>query len=321
MPTMPGPIEPDILVVGIATVDAIASPVDEFPRPGGLRFADAFRLSTGGCAVNVAIALARLGVPCDLVARVGRDAFGSFVAAELERHGVGPERLVRDGERPTAFTFVAVRSDGERSFVHVRGANAALARADVPAPTLHRRRFVLLTGIMLMDALDGAPAAELLRDARTAGAVALLDTVFVESAGATEWRRRVLPALPHTGWFVPSEPEAAAISGERDPARAARWFRAHGARGVVVKLGAAGAWCLAPDGSEAHVPPCRVEHVADTTGAGDCWCAGFLAGLRMGLDARRAVLLGNSVAAASIQTTGATAGVPPLTDVLRGLPP
>src|SRR5512140_1543510 len=171
----------DILIIGIATVDAIGRPIDEFPGPGGLRFFDHLTMSTGGCAINCSIALAKLGVPCDVIARVGTDMLGDFVVAELTRHGVAADAIARDPAVSTAFTFAAVAAHGERCFLHTVGADARLGRADVSPQALRGRRLVFVTGTMLMNSLDGEPTAALLSDARAAGAVTLLDTVYVES--------------------------------------------------------------------------------------------------------------------------------------------
>jgi sugar/nucleoside kinase (ribokinase family) len=302
----------DILVIGIATVDAIGRPIDAFPGPGGLRFFDRLTMSTGGCAINCSIALAKLGVPCDTIARVGADLLGEFIVAELARHGLSTAGIVRDPQASTAFTFVCVASTGERSFFHTMGADARLCRADVPSASLHGRKLVFVAGTMVMDDLDGEPTAALLAEARAAGATTLLDTVYVETASRAAWQKRVLPALPHVDYFIPSHAEARAISGLEDPSAIARDFQSHGARHIVIKLGAEGAFCRSPDGREEHVPALRVANVVDTTGAGDCWSAGFLAGLRGGQPIASAARLGHAVAAQGIQAAGATAGVRPL---------
>lgn len=305
----------DILIVGIATVDAIARPVDEFPRPGGLLFFKHLTMSTGGNAVNCSIALAKLGVPCNVVARVGTDMLGDFVLAELTRHGVSTDGIVFDDSTSTAFTFAAVASNGERCFLHTTGADARLCRADVPPERLRGRKLVFVTGTMLTDSLDGQPTAELLADARAAGAATLLDTVYVESAPAEEWCRRVHPALPQVDYFIPSHPEARAISAREDLSEIAKDFQARGARNVVIKLGERGVFCRDGQDRERLVPAFRVEPVVDATGAGDCWSAGFLVGLRTGLALEQAAQLGNAVAAHGIQAPGATAGVKPLAQI------
>ncbi|MBI5864035.1 MAG: carbohydrate kinase family protein [Planctomycetes bacterium] len=270
-----------IVIIGIATVDALGRPVDEFPKPGGLRFFDELTLATGGCAVNCAVALARLGVKCALVTRVGKDVFGDFVIAELIRNRVNVDSVVHDSSVNTSFSFAAVRS-----------------------------------GSMLMDSLDGPPTAELLATARAAGATTLLDTVFVESSPQSEWERRIGPALPHLDYFLPSLPEARALSGLTEPAEIARAFLSRGTRNVIIKLGAAGVYCRSTAGEEFRVAAEPVERVVDATGAGDCWSAGFLAGLAAGLAFDRAARVGNAVAACGIQAVGATNGVRPMPGLL-----
>lgn len=298
-----------IVIIGIATVDALGRPVDEFPRPGGLRFFDELTLATGGCAVNCAIALARLGVACRLVTRVGGDILGDFVVAELGRNGVATDGVIRDASVNTSFSFAAVRSDGERAFLHTTGANARIRPADLPTGGFHGDPLLFVAGSMVMDALDGPPTAELLAAAQTAGATTLLDTVYVETAPQAEWERRIGPALPHLDYFLPSLPEARALSGLTDPAEIARRFRSRGTRNVIIKLGAEGVYCLAATGAEFRIPAEPIERVVDATGAGDCWSAGFLAGLATALPLERALRAGNVVAACGIQSVGATSGV------------
>ncbi|MCG3124045.1 MAG: putative sugar kinase YdjH [Phycisphaerales bacterium] len=306
-----------ILVVGIAVVDAIARPVDAMPAPGGLRFFDDLTMTTGGCAVNCAIALSRIGVACDIVARVGRDPLGDFVVSELERGGVSTRHIVRDADRSTSFSFVAVPANGERAFLHTTGANATLAPADVPASLLSNTRLVFVAGTMLMDSLDGTPTAELLAGARAAGARTMLDTVYVEGRTRDQWRRRVEPALERLDYFVPSRAEAAALAGTDDVRDAAAMFRDAGARNVVIKLGAEGAACLDEHGSYTLVRAFRADRVVDATGAGDCWSAGFLAGLEQGLAPVNAVRLGNAVACVSVQSAGATTGIRSMEQVMQ----
>ena len=143
----------------------------------------------------------------------------------------------------------------------------------------------------------------------------MLDTVYVESATSEDWRRRVGPALSQLDYFIPSYAEARALTGRDDPAAIARALRSDGARNVVIKLGGRGVLCRSADGSEALVPAFKVDEVVDTTGAGDCWSAGFLIGLQSGLPIDQAARLGNAVAAHGIQAPGAATGVKSLATV------
>jgi sugar/nucleoside kinase (ribokinase family) len=261
------------------------------------------------------MALAKLGTACEVVTRVGRDVLGDFVVAELERHNVPTGGVVRDADASTAFTFAAVGSDGERRFLHTVGANAKICRADVPSERLASGGIVFVAGTMLMDTLDGEETAALLARARAGGATTLLDTVYVESAASEEWRRRVGPALPELDYFIPSYAEARALTGRDDPPAIARALQADGARHVVIKLGGRGVFCRDADGRETLVPAFQVDEVVDTTGAGDCWSAGFLIGWQSALPIEQAARLGNAVAAQGIQAAGAATGVKSLESV------
>jgi len=84
---------------------------------------------------------------------------------------------------------------------------------------------------------------------------------------------------------------------------------------VVIKLDADGAFCREADGAETYVPAYRVDNVVDTTGAGDCWSAGFLAGLLDDLPVPEAAALGNATAAHCIQAPGASTGIVPLEQI------
>lgn len=306
---------PDILIAGIAVVDAIARPVDQFPAPGGLRFFDNLSISTGGCAINAAIALSKLGIPADVAARVGADMLGDFISSELHKHELSTRLLKRDESRTTSFSFAAVNASGERSFLHTTGANAALCRDDIPLDEVRTRKYLFIAGSMLMDTLDGPQTADLLREAQRSRVTTLLDTVYVESAPPLEWQRRIAPALLHLDYFIPSLPEARALSGLDDPAAAAHAFQKTGAKNIAIKLGPRGVFLLDADRREQTIPAFPVEKVIDSTGAGDCWSAGLLAGLSTGLDFHAAARLGNAVAACGIQAPGATSGIQSLAEV------
>ncbi len=303
----------DILVIGIAAADVIAAPIDGYPSPGGLRTFSSLTLASGGCAVNVAIALARLGVPADVITRAGSDLFGAFLRGELEKHGVDPSGVVQD-EGQSPFTFVALGTSGQRSFFHFRGSNDRLCAEDVPDAALARRRLVMVAGSMAMRRMDGGGTRRLLERARAAGARTLLDTVFVEGLPAAGWLEVLAPCLPLVDCFAPSLPEACAMTGLAEPAAIAARLMELGAGSVALKLDARGAFCRDAAGRETHVPACAVQ-VVDSTGAGDCFCAGLLAGLQKGLPLPEAARLGNAVAACGIEQKGATDGVPPLAEV------
>src|SRR5437870_8273125 len=98
----------DIVNVGICCVDAIAQTISDYPPPGGLRLFDKLTLTTGGNALNCSIALGKMGVPCEMIVKVGDDALGEFVIAEAQKYNVGTHGLIRGRGIHTPYTFVCV---------------------------------------------------------------------------------------------------------------------------------------------------------------------------------------------------------------------
>lgn len=306
----------DIVNIGITTVDAIAQTIDSFPPPGGLRLFDKLTLTTGGNATNCSIALGKMGVACDIIVKVGGDALGDLVISEVKRYGVGSDGIIRAAGLHTPYTFVCVFKDGQRSFFHTQGTNGTLCYDDINLDMVRRAKFCFVTGAMVMATFDGQQTARVLAEAQHAGVATLLDTVYLDAAPRELWHRNIYPVLPHLDYFVPSLSEARAITGLDDPPAMARLFQAMGCKNVVIKLDARGVYCRDVRGVEDYVASYQVDDVVDTTGAGDCWCAGFLAGLRGGLSIPEAALLGNATSAHCIQAAGASTGIVPLDQII-----
>jgi sugar/nucleoside kinase (ribokinase family) len=89
-----------------------------------------------------------------------------------------------------------------------------------------------------------------------------------------------------------------------------------GCRGAVIKLAERGAYYAHADGRRGIVSAFRADPVVDTTGAGDSWAAGFIAGLRGDMGLVESIELANATAAMDIRHTGASAGVVNLDETL-----
>ena len=299
---------PDVVCLGILVADAVARPVDAPPLRGKLSVVDELTLHGGGCALNTASGLTRLGLRADVAGKVGADAFGDFLLDLLDARGIGRAGVVRDPESATSASVVLVSSDAERTFIHCPGASGAI-RADELDPELcFAGRALHVAGSLVMEQLDGEPTGLILAEARARGVHTSLDTVFDPTG---RWQR-VLPSLAHADLVCVSLSEAQAITGERDPARAAAWLRDHGAGDVAVKLGPDGCF-IAGAGFEGPVPPPAVEAV-DGTGAGDAFVAGLLYGRLAGWPLERAARLANAVGALATTVVGASEALPTLAE-------
>ena len=116
----------DVVCLGILVADVLARPVDALPESGSLAGIDEIALRGGGCALNTATALARLGLRPAVAGKVGEDPFGDFLVSLLDERGLDRRAVVRDPSVPTSATVVLVAADGERTFLHLPGANGAL---------------------------------------------------------------------------------------------------------------------------------------------------------------------------------------------------
>jgi sugar/nucleoside kinase (ribokinase family) len=237
-----------------------------------------------------------------LVARAGDDAAGRGAVAELSEAGVDA-RVTLDPERSTGTCVVVIGADGERTMLPDRGANLALAADDLPADVFVPGGHLHLSGYVLLH--DGPRPAGLaaLDRARAAGM-----TISVDPASAAPLRATGAEAA--LGWIagadalLPNVDEAAVLTGEDDPERAARaLIERAGAREVIVTLGADGA--LWTDGSTVLRLAAPTTEVVDTTGAGDAFAAGWLAARRDGADPRSALEAACATGARAVGRTGA----------------
>ena len=295
----------EVLCVGIAVADVMAKAIDALPDWDRLGTFDHIEHHIGGCAVNTAVDLVRLGVPAAVSACVGRDGAGAFVRQSLIDAGVGTAGLVETDEAATSYTFVMIGSDGRRRYLHHVGANARFAEAHVPPELLTGVRVVHVGGSLLMPAMDGEPTARLLARAKGQGAITSLDTAFNPNVEA---RALIEPCLPYLDIFIPSIEEARAITAESAPEALLDWSAARGVRTLGVKLGSEGCLLRTPQGVKRH--PAFSVPVVDGSGAGDAFMAGFLYGVLQGWDIDESARFADATAAHCIQVIGCSAGVP-----------
>jgi sugar/nucleoside kinase (ribokinase family) len=294
-----------ILCLGILVADVVGRPLRAVPDPGRLVLVDEMSLHTGGCAVNAATALARLGLPVEIIGKVGSDPFGDFLVSALSERGIGSQSVKRDPEVGTSATMVMVEPDGERRFVHYIGANAQLILEDIDCSIFDNASIMHVAGSLVLPGLDGEPTAELLRRAKQAGVVTFLDVVWDDTG---RWMELVGPALPYIDFFVPSLPEAKAITGHQDPTDAAQVLIEHGVGVVGLKMDSDGCLVMAGEGTVIRQPAFEVD-VVDTTGAGDAFAAGFVAGVYQGWSLEKTARFANAVGALCVTGLGATGGV------------
>jgi sugar/nucleoside kinase (ribokinase family) len=292
-----------VLCSGNLVCDVLLRPVGDIPH-GATVLVERIEQHMGGNASNTSYALGRLGVRARVLGMLGQDAFGEFVLAQLHSAGVDTS-FVQRSEGPTCVTVVLVDTRGTRTMLQCLGSSAEfrIDPAKFPGPFAEGMSHYHLAspfGLPLLRPLQ----PELLRRAREAGLSTSLDAQW-DTTG--KWREHIAPCLKHVDIFFANEDEARMLTGFSDPAPAAANLRQLGAAVVVIKLGARGCAVFTPDG-EIRSPAAEVP-VVDTTGAGDCFVAGFLSALERGGSYEDAARLGNHVASFSVQKLGAVEGL------------
>jgi sugar/nucleoside kinase (ribokinase family) len=301
-----------VVCLGIMVADVVGRPVESFPDQGRLVLVDEMSLHTGGCAVNAAIGLAKLGIPVEVIGKVGNDAFGNFLLVELKKYLVGTKGVRRDRTAGTSATMVMVHPDGERSFIHYLGANARLRPEDIDFDLVQKSSILHFAGTFVLPGIDGEPSVALLRKARAAGVTTFLDTVWDAS---NRWMELLAPYLPMVDYFVPSLGEAQQLTGLEQPRDVARALLDGGVGVVALKMGAQGCLVMTQGGEKFLVPAFKVQ-VVDATGAGDAFAAGFIAGVRQAWPLEQTARFANAVGALCVTKIGASGGIRSMTETL-----
>jgi sugar/nucleoside kinase (ribokinase family) len=292
--------------IGVAVVDALSDPVERYPVPRleTQVTTDKVCFHPGGGAVNTSSALARMGIPAAIFTKIGKDFMGSFLLRELEKLGIDPTGIRVSTEDATPFTFVGIHPTGDRTFIHTPGANRTLSLEDFDWKRLLAADYLVYQDLWAMPRLDGSSGSEILAMARKAGVTTLLD----ECWGFGPNKEILERLLPHSSYVLPSFDDMQAIYPDASAQEIASALLDCGAGAAVIKMGAEG--CLYARGKERIRIEAFPANVVDTTGAGDCWDAGFVAALASGEDPIDAVKIGNACAAFGIECVGGSNGVP-----------
>lgn len=283
-----------IAVIGSNMVDLITY-IERLPVQGETLEAPDFALGCGGKGANQAVAAAKLGSEVLMVTKVGDDLFADNTLANFRRFGIDTRHVTRAPGRSSGVAPIFVQPDSHNSILIVKGANAALAPADIQAAEADLRDCALIV-LQLEIALETVYAA--IDCGQRLGIPVLLNPApAVADLSAAH--------LARLDYFVPNETELTLVSGlpvaDRDSAfAAARVLAGRGIRHVVVTLGAAGALYVGEEG-EFSLPGQRVAAL-DTTGAGDAFIGCFAHGRVQGLGLREAMQ--RAVAYSALSVTG-----------------
>ncbi|MBO7197177.1 MAG: adenosine kinase [Tidjanibacter sp.] len=258
-------------------------------------------LSLGGSAGNTIRCMARLGAEVGYIGKVGKDSTGHFYEQALENLGIRP--YVALGVNRSGRCLSLVSPDGERTMVTYLGAALELCEADITAAMFEGYDCLYIEGFMVQSHSVIRHAIKLAKQCGLKVAIDLASYNVV-----LENRAFLLDLVDqYVDIIFANEQEAEAFSGEKEAEKALEFIAAR-CELAVVKIGTRGALIKERGCEPIHVGIMAAAKRVDTTGAGDFYAAGFLAGLCQGLELRQCGTIGAITAGKVIEVVGTTFG-------------
>jgi 2-dehydro-3-deoxygluconokinase len=282
-------------------------------KKGPLRYVSQFEKTIGGAESNVAIALARLGHQVSWVSRLGDDEFGLFIRNFIRGEGVDTSSITFDPTRPTGIFFKERHDakDPKVNYYRTFSAASCMGRTHLKESEIAKAKFLHITGItaalspscrdLIYYALDIAKKHKVM--------VVFDPNIRLKLWSEDEAQEVLMDIASKSDIVLPGIEEGRLLTGEVTAEKIAKRLIQNGAKAVVVKLGAQGAFYHTEEKQE-YVGGFKIESVVDTVGAGDGFAAGFISGLLRGWSYQQAVALGNRVGASAVTVPGDVEGYP-----------
>lgn len=284
-------MQPQIVTVGHIVYD-IRNYVEKFPEPDHTAIMRMHpKVSGGGSAANVAVNLHRLGFSSGVVGSIGSDRHGKFLLSDLKRLGVDTQE-VKVFRGMSGLSVIIIDSEGEVRVIEDFG--VADRRRTVDPDYIRQANFLHMSGC----------APHLLESAsRIANSAGIPISFDPGRAASRLGEKKLAEILRRCDFLIINRKELFALTGSREESEAAALAKKHnlvcvikqGSREIIVKTKEADSFTVEPF----HVKP------VDTLGAGDAFCAGFVAGMMEKRSLYDAVRFANAVAAAKVLKKGA----------------
>ncbi len=290
-----------IIVFGSINMDLVAK-TPRLPVAGETLQGYEFFTAPGGKGANQTVAAARLGVPTQMVGRVGGDEFGRQLLVGLQAAGVQIDGVLVDEATSSGVAVITVDDAGENNIIIIAGANGRLNETDVErlSSRLPGAAALLMQFEIPMPVVQQAAQA-----AHSAGVPVILDPAPVRDV-PTE-------LYPLVDIITPNQLEASGlvgfpVDGQETAAKASAELRQRGVGTVIVKLGAQGVFCATAE--ETFFVPAFSVQAVDTVAAGDAFNGALAVALTEGRPMREAVVWGAAAGAISATKAGAQPSLP-----------
>ncbi len=254
----------------------------------------------GGCPYNVARTLQNLGLDPVLYSAISSDEAGRELARTVEREGLNPSALYPLEGEPTGCCMIVLDGEGERTFFTFRGCEGHFDPARLPRPMAEEAAAVFVTGIYLLYPGWSEKAVDFLEELASAGTPVLFDPgpLLGEMDPALLRRMVELASI-----LTPNRQERRELERLLGIPSLPEWGFARRLVCLAETWGEGGARLYTPEG--AKTLPALPAQVVDTTGAGDSFAGGLLAGLLMGQTPLQAAWTASACGALTTEAVGA----------------
>lgn len=263
----------DAICLGELLIDFVS-----LRRGVGLADAPGFAKAAGGAPANVAVGLARLGVPTAFLTKVSQDEFGQFLRRTLQRNKVQVSAIASTSHAPTGLAFVSLSRRGERDFLFYRNpcADVLLESRDIPPHMFEKAKVFHFGSISLIQEPSRSATRHAVRLAREKGLLVSFDPNLRPPLwpNLKAARRLMLQSMKWAHVIKLSLEELKFLAGNVSLPEALRRIWRSQYQLLVVSLGRRG--CYYMTGKHAGLVPGFSVRCVDTTGAGDAFVAGML---------------------------------------------
>jgi sugar/nucleoside kinase (ribokinase family) len=281
------------LVIGDINIDFDIHS-NHYPAEGGEAHAEQadFRLGGSGCITAVNLQL--LGNSVSLAAAMGEDVFSQFAGEHIKTSGIDKSLIQNLPGEQTGFFMILVTPGGQRTMFGNRGANAAAMDLKLILSRLAEFNHLHVSGYSLLGKEQFEIVSQVMEKAKKSGITVSLDPGVCTSEQAAD---KVLGLLKYVDYFLPSQDELTSLFGCRELTEEVEMLLRFGCNAVVLKSGKEGGKYFEADLS-ISVPAIDdpQKQIIDTTGAGDCFNAGFLDGILNGKSPEGSLRLANAAA-------------------------
>ncbi|WP_017651683.1 ribokinase [Fortiea contorta] len=291
-----------MIVLGSINLDLVAI-APYLPVAGETLLGEEFLQLPGGKGANQAVALARLGIPTQMVGRVGADGFGAELIKNLQLSGVQTDSIFVDETVSSGVAMITVDHAGENQIVVIPGANGHVNQEDI---TRLSQLLPGSSGLLLQLEIPIPTVIAAAQAARTAGVKVILDPAPAPANLPDE-------LYPLVDVITPNAVEAGRlvgfpVDGVESASRAATVLLQRGVKCAIVKLGAHGVFCA--QGEENFFINAFPVNTVDTVAAGDAFNGALAAAFYQGLSLHQAVVWGAAAGALAATQRGAQTSLP-----------